>query len=116
MAYTSGALNLMVDSLADLVVELSLHDDDPSTDGSNELTGSGYARQTPTWGAAASGTATMSGTLTFSVPAGTVAYVGYWGTAGAGTFYGSDALDSPETYAGSGEFKLTSSKLGLSSA
>lgn len=113
MPYTTGALNLMVDSLADVIDSVSLHSGDPGAAGTaNELSGSGYARQSATWGAASSGTATTSGTVSFGVPAGTVAWAAFWTAAGP-TFYASDQLDVEEVFAAAGTFNLTSAKLGV---
>lgn len=59
-----------------------------STTGANEVTGGTYAKQTPTWSAAASRSKATSGNIDFAIPAGTtVAWIGVWDNAGT-TFKG----------------------------
>lgn len=62
-----------------------------ATAASTEATGGSpaYARQAVTWGAAASGQKTNSGSLTFDVPAGTYAFLTFWNasTGNTGTEY-----------------------------
>ena len=95
------------------VTQASLHSADPGQNGANEISGGSpaYARKAVTFGAAASGSITQSGTdPVFDVPAGaTVAFVGYW--AGA-VFVASDAVTS-ETYGGQGTYTLENSVLDL---
>jgi hypothetical protein len=61
-----------------------------SATGANELTGGSpaYARQAVTWSAASGGSMSMSGTLTFNVPASTVAFIGFWDALTSGNFQG----------------------------
>lgn len=66
---------------------ISLHSADPADTGANELTGGGYARQQVAFGAAAAGTLSNTGAITWSVPAGDVVAWGMNGSSSAGTFY-----------------------------
>src|SRR6266511_1579389 len=68
-------------------VYLSLHSADPADTGANELTGGGYARQQTDFTAAASGTVSNVGAVTWSVPAGDVAAWGAWDAVTAGSCY-----------------------------
>ena len=63
---------------------ISLHSADPADTGANELTGGGYARQQVAFGAAASGTLSNTGAITWSVPAGNVVAWGVWDAVSAG--------------------------------
>ena len=63
---------------------ISLHSADPADTGANELTGGGYARQQVAFGAAASGTLSNTGAITWSVPAGNVVAWGAWDAVSAG--------------------------------
>jgi hypothetical protein len=66
---------------------ISLHSADPADTGANELTGGGYARQQVAFGAAASGTLSNTGAITWSVPAGDVVAFGVWSALTVGDCY-----------------------------
>lgn len=66
---------------------ISLHSADPADTGANELTGGGYARIQVAFGAAASGTLSNTGAITWSVPAGNVVAWGAWDAVSAGNCY-----------------------------
>jgi hypothetical protein len=68
-------------------VYLSLHSADPADTGANELTGGGYARQQTDFTAAAAGTLSNVGAVTWSVPAGDVAAWGAWDAVTAGVCF-----------------------------
>lgn len=68
-------------------VFLSLHSADPADTGANELTGGGYARQQTDFTAAASGTLSNVGAVTWSVPAGNVVAWGAWDAVSAGNVF-----------------------------
>lgn len=90
---------------------LSLHSANPGSTGASELSGGSpaYARKTPTWSAAATGSKALSGTVVFDVPASTVAFVGMWRS---GVWQGYiDVTD--EVYAGQGTYTITSGTLDL---
>jgi hypothetical protein len=114
MSYSADAKNLMLDALGVVATKAALYTGAPGATGIyNEVSGGSYARQTVLWNAADSGNMNLDGTATFSVPAGTtVAYVGFWNTAGT-TFYGSEAVVS-ETFTGAGTYTLTDADLSIS--
>jgi len=66
---------------------ISLHSADPADTGANEVTGGGYARQQTAFGAAAAGTLSNTGAITWSVPAGNVVAWGANDASTAGNFY-----------------------------
>ncbi len=66
---------------------ISLHSADPADTGANELTGGGYARQQTDFTAAASGTLSNVGAITWSVPAGDVVGWGAWDAVSAGNCF-----------------------------
>lgn len=67
---------------------VALHSADPGDTGAtNELTGGGYARQQVAFGAAAAGTLSNTGAITWSVPAGDVAAWSVWSLVTAGDCY-----------------------------
>lgn len=80
-AFVDAGLDAMLDALAALLDEVSLHTAF-STTGANEVVGGSYARQAITWNAAASGALNSSNAPSFSVPSGnTIRFVGYYDTA-----------------------------------
>lgn len=87
---------------------LSLHTADPGQTGAAEVTGGNpaYARKALTWGAPDANGVSVATEVTFDVPAGTVAYVGFWSAATAGTFRGSQN-PTDEVFAGQGQYKYT---------
>ena len=88
MPFVDSARNLMLNSFRTSATHASLHSAFPTSSGTSEVTGGSYARQPATYNAASGGATTLSGTLTFSVPAGSVAWMGAWSALTAGTFYG----------------------------
>lgn len=104
--------NLLLDGLAGGVAFVSLHTADPSTDGSSEVSGSPYTREAVAWDAAASGSVSSSGQIVFDVPGSTtISFLGYWSASTAGTFYGSRALDTPQTYATAGTYTIAAGNI-----
>lgn len=104
--------NLMLDGLATGVTFVSLHTADPLTDGSSEVSGGTYARKSVSWAAAASGSVTTNANIVFDVPGSTtINHIGYWSASTAGTFYGSRALDTAQTYATAGTYTISSGAL-----
>lgn len=111
MPFTNDAKDLMLDALAAVAVYASLHDDDPGTDGSNEVSGGSpaYARKAITWASASGGEAALSGNAVFDVPASTsVSYVGLFSAATSGTFYGSMPVTT-EVFGGQGTYTVLAS-------
>ena len=107
--FATASKNTMLDTLT--ITHMSLHDGDPSTTGTNEISGGSpaYARKAATINAAAAGSRALNADVTFVVPASTtVKYVGYWTALTGGTFHGSDLVTN-ESYEGQGEYKVLAS-------
>lgn len=121
MPYSNEAKNYMLDQLGTQVLFGSLHTGAPASTGANEiplLTGTpNYKRMGLTWNPASTGSKTLSDTPIFDVPpATTVAYVGLWLKAAAGTvgdvYYGYiDVTD--EIFAAQGTYQITSGTVDL---
>jgi hypothetical protein len=80
MPFTTTAKNLMLNGVT--YAYASLHDGFPGQAGLNEITGSPYSRQPVAVGSASGEQRTMSGSLTFPVPAKTIRWIGYWSSTG----------------------------------
>lgn len=83
MPFVTAAKNTMLDALT--MNLLSLHTAHPGSSGtSNEITGGSpaYARKAATINAASSGTRSLNADVTFDVPAGDVATIGFWNSTG----------------------------------
>jgi hypothetical protein len=102
--------NAMLDALTGLAVYASLHTVDPATTGASEVTGGApaYARQPISWAAGSVASKKSSGPVVFNVPGGstTIAHLGYWSAATAGTFYGSRPLDAAQTFPTQGTYTI----------
>ena len=80
-----------------------------------EVTGGSYARQTVTFGSAASGSISNSGALTFSsMPACTVVAVAIYDSAGTPKRLAYGALTASKTVASGDTFQIATSQLSLS--
>jgi hypothetical protein len=115
MALNDAGKNVMLDAFAGVAVYGSLHDDDPSTTGANEISGGSpaYARKSITWGSAASASVAASNSPVFDVPGSTtVKYFGFFSASSGGTFYGS-ALVTNEAYGGQGTYTANSITVSL---
>lgn len=101
-----AAKAIMIDALAAQADFVSLHTGDPGTTGTNEMTGTGYARAAITWGATSNGNKSGVGAKQ-TVPASrTVAWLGLWTAATGGTFLGPQ--DCPdEAFNSSGDYVAT---------
>lgn len=104
--------NVGLDAIAAVIDRVSAHTGNPGATGANEVTGGSYARQTPTWSAAAFGVASLSGALTFSVPACTISYAGLWTNAGT-VFRGYVVLPTPRVFTGAGTWVVDDLDLSL---
>lgn len=111
MALNTTAKNTMVNGLTGVVGYLSAHTADPGATGTNEVSGSPYARAAVAWGAASGGSGAASAAVNISIPGGvTVAYVGLWSAASGGTFYGAAAITA-ESFGASGTLKVTAATI-----
>jgi len=101
--------HLMLDGLATGVTFVSLHTADPSTDGSSEVSGGSYTREAISWASATSGSVVTDAEIVFDVPGSTtITHLGYWSASTSGTFYGSRALDTSQTFATAGTYTIAS--------
>lgn len=99
--------NLLLDGLAGGVTFVSLHTADPGTGGTSEVTGGAYTREAVSWASAASASVSTSASIVFDVPGSTtITHLGYWSASTSGTFYGSRALDTSQTYATAGTYTI----------
>lgn len=87
MFFTDDLKNVAVDAMDTAMAHMSLHTD-YSASGANEVSGGSYARQATARDASSGGEATLTATESFSVPATTVRWVGWWSASSGGTFYG----------------------------
>lgn len=107
MPYSNTAKDSMLTHLGTLVDDVSIHTGDPGSAGtSNEVTGDGYERQTPTWDTASGGAMALAAGLDFSGPAEEDAlWFGLWD---ATVFMGRGQITSGDTaFNAAGEFTLT---------
>lgn len=107
---TNAAKAVMLDALAAVAVYASIHTADPSTTGTNEVSGGSpaYARKAITWNATSAGDLDDSNTPTFDIPGvTTITHWGLWSAPTGGTFYGGVALSASETFGGQGTYQLT---------
>lgn len=115
MALTDGALDAMLDAFAGVAGYVSLHTDNPSTAGANEVAGGTYARKLTPWAASSAGSLTTDSNIVFDVPAATtIKFVGYWSAVSGGTFYGSRALNENQTFATAGTYTISAGNLSES--
>jgi hypothetical protein len=110
MPWSTAGRNARADASAALVTHVSLHSADPGATGTNEVTGGGYARIAPTYGAAAAGVADISAALEFATPADQgVSHIGFWATS---TWLGGFARTSGDAAANAaGEYNVTSAPI-----
>jgi hypothetical protein len=107
MALNDNGRNVQVSGLTAVALYASLHTAEPNASGSAEVTGGSYTREAISWGAASGGTASNDSAIVFDVPTGTtITYLGYWSAASGGTFYGSRALDTSQTFSSDGTYTI----------
>jgi len=109
MSWSTTGRNQRAEATAGLIVSVSLHTADPGAAGTdNEVSGSGYARQAPSWGSASNGVVNLSAALAYTGPASTTAaHAGLWGT--GPTFLGSVARTGGDAqFNAEGEYNITS--------
>lgn len=115
MALNANGLNAQVGGLTAVAAYASLHTAEPNASGSSEVTGGSYTRETISWATASNGTAVTDAQIVFDVPGSTtITHIGYWSASSAGTFYGSRALDTSQTYATDGTYTIASGNLSES--
>lgn len=102
--FSNAALSEMSDGLT--VNEISLHDGDPGSAGTdNEISGNGYARKSGSFGAASNGVRALSTAVDFAGPANqSVTYYGLWQNS---TFKGGFEITTGDvSFNASGEYQL----------
>lgn len=113
---TSAGLDAHLDGFTAVALYASLHTADPGTSGTAELSAGSYTREVISWASASNGTAATDAQIVFDVPPATISFLGYWSASSGGTFYGSRALDVPQTYATTGTYTIASGNLSESLA
>lgn len=110
MALNTNGQNLMLNALRTSSTHLALR----NASGTEISGGSpAYARQSATWGAASSGSLSLSNTPTFNVPAGvTIKYVSLQSAATGGTEYARVEITN-ETFSNAGKFSVNSLSISL---
>jgi hypothetical protein len=99
--------SLMLTGFSSGVTFVSLHTGDPSTNGGNEVSASPYTREAVSWASPASGSLSSASAIVFDVPGSTtITHLGYWSASATGTFYGSRALDTNQTFATAGTYTI----------
>jgi hypothetical protein len=115
VALNANGLNAQVGGLTAVALYGSLHSAEPNASGSSEITGGSYTREEITWAAASNGTAASGANVVFDVPSSTtITHIGYWSAVSGGTFYGSRALDAPQTFATAGTYTISTGNLSES--
>lgn len=107
MPFTSAADTTAITAVKNAATFISLHTADPSTTGTNEVTGGTYARVATTWGSVTAGSVTGTAVVV-NIPAGTtITHWGLWTASTSGTFYFGGALAASEVYGAAGTYTLT---------
>lgn len=107
MALSVTARNALADAIAAGATWISVHTGDPGTTGANEAAGAPYARKQTVWGAPSGGDRVGS-QVAVDVPAGgPYSHFGLWTAVSGGTFYAGGALSPAETFAGTGQLRIT---------
>lgn len=100
------AKNAMLDHLGTLATKVGLYN------GSTEINGGSYARQSVTWDSASNGSMSASDSIQFSVPAGaSISHIKLFSSDG-NTEY-ADFLVSTEVYTNAGTYTVTTLTLDL---
>lgn len=94
MALNTYGKNVVLNTGMGGINKMSLHTDDPGSDGTaHELSGGAYARMAVEWAAAANGSRDIAAPVTFDIPVGdiSVTAIGLWDDA---TYCGIAALQN----------------------
>lgn len=107
MPLITAALDEAADAVAGIGAELSLHTSNPGGGGSNEVSGSGYARAEVTWDPASGGVSASDSTpIAFTGPAlQSITHVGLW-TTGGSSFLGSAVPTGDLAFNADGELSV----------
>ena len=92
------ALDSLTGGTTNVLAFVALHTATPGTTGTSENSGGGYARQSCSWNAAASGSKTNSSSLSFTTAGSTaITHVAGWSAVTTGTYGIGAALSSSVT-------------------
>lgn len=105
MALSVTARNALASAIASGATWISVHTSDPGTTGAGEA--AGVPRKQTTWGAPASGDIVGSQVTLDVVAGGPYGWFGIWTAVSGGTFYGGGTLSPAETFAGTGQLRIT---------
>lgn len=102
-------------------VYVALHTADPTDAGTGtEVSGNGYARQTITFGASSSGTASNSSAVEFPAASGgdfgTITHIGLWDALTSGNLLFHSALTTSKTISDGDIFKVAASGIDITAA
>jgi hypothetical protein len=111
MALQTEALDAAADGVAGIAALMSLHNGNPGSDGSNEISGGGYTRQAVTWDPSTGGVASADGTVAFEgTPEQEVTHVGLWTDAGA-DWLGSEVPTGDLAFDANGELNVVAATI-----
>lgn len=117
MALQNVLFGTMLDAGASEIATASMHTADPGSDGSSEISGGSYARQSVSWNTASDGSVATSGEIQFAIPGGnTVTHLGLWSGDATPVWLGGLALSTQESYGADGTYTVTSLVLNLTNA
>lgn len=102
-------------------IYVALHTADPTDAGTGtEVSGNGYARQTITFGASSSGTASNSAAVEFPAASGgdfgTITHIGIWDALTSGNLLFHSSLTTSKTIADGDIFKIAASGIDITAA
>lgn len=104
--------NLALDAMGAAVEEVSLHDAQPDSSGSDEASGDGYERRSISWQDADGAELTTDDPITFDAPGEfTVRWVGFWGE--ENQWLGALRLSTEESFGAPGVYELESATLDM---
>jgi hypothetical protein len=106
MPLTDAELANLGDTLETRLVFMSLHNGNPGTNGANEISGGGYARQACTFTSDGDGDLTLDAESFTATASQAVTHVGFWSASSGGTFRGGFALSGDAAFSTSGEYNV----------
>src|SRR5690242_19871876 len=106
MFIAAAVKNVMLDSLADTLAYVSIHEGDPGRLGSNEVSDERYERRAIEWKHAIKGTLDSSNEPVFDLPGGTYTHFGVWTAQKGGDYLVGGPLIGAAVMSGPGRFEL----------
>jgi hypothetical protein len=95
--------NVLADAYGDEAAFFSLHDGNPGSGGSNEISGGGYTREAASWGSSSGGQVQAS--AVFDLPISEITYAGVWNSTET-VFLDSFAFDVTQSIGIAGQRQL----------